>query len=137
MLAYAYATCEYSARGIERRCRHDIACRVITGNRVPDLATIARFIRRHQEPLAGLFTSVLEPCGKAGLVDTRVVVVNGTKLSGNANRERNVDYGQIAQEIIERALQTDEAENQEHGDARGVSCRRSWPAMRSSHVACA
>jgi hypothetical protein len=48
---FAYSTNERSSRGIERHCRQDIAYRVITGNRVPDHATVARFIQRHQQPL--------------------------------------------------------------------------------------
>jgi transposase len=116
---YAYSTKEYSSRGIERHCRQDIAYRVITANEVPDHATIARFVRRHRGPLAGLFTSVLELCGKAGLVKSGVVAIDGTKLPGNASRFVNVDYGQIAREIIEQAIATDEAEDVDHGDARG------------------
>ena len=68
VLTYAYSTSEYSSRGIERHCRQDIAYRVITANQVPDHATVARFVRRHQASLAELFTAVLELCGKAGLV---------------------------------------------------------------------
>jgi transposase len=119
LLTYAYSTKEYSSRGVERHCRQDIAYRVITGNRVPDHATIARFVRRHQEPLAGLFTAVLELCGKAGLVKSGVVAIDGTKLLGNASRFVNVDYDRIAREIIEQAIATDEAEDEEHGEKRG------------------
>ncbi len=119
LLSYAYATGEFSSRGIERHCRQDIAYRVITANEVPDHATIARFVHRHQDALAGLFTAVLELCGKAGLVRAGIVVFDGTKLSGNAHRDRNLDYGQIAREIIEQAIDTDAAEDEEHGDARG------------------
>jgi transposase len=43
LLAYAYAIGERSSRGIERRCREDVAFRVITPNQAPDHATIARF----------------------------------------------------------------------------------------------
>ncbi len=119
LLSYAYATGEFSSRGIERHCRQDIAYRVITANEVPDHATIARFVHRHQDALAGLFTAVLELCGKAGLVRAGIVVFDGTKLSGNAHRDRNLDYGQIAKEIIEQAIVTDAAEDEQHGDARG------------------
>ena len=58
LVLYAYSTDERSSRGIERRCRQDIAYRVITGNQVPDHATIARFIRRHQQSLNELFGAV-------------------------------------------------------------------------------
>jgi transposase len=48
LLLYAYAVGERSSRAIERRCREDVAFRVITANAVPDHATIARFRQRHE-----------------------------------------------------------------------------------------
>jgi transposase len=80
-----------SASGVERRCRQDVAYRVITANRVPDHATIARFVVRHEAALGELFGSVLELCARAGLVSAGVVAVDGTELAANANREANLD----------------------------------------------
>jgi transposase len=119
LLLFAYSTKVYSSRGIECHCRQDIAYRVITANRVPDHATIARFVQRHEEPLGELFGLVLKLCGKAGLVGSGVVAVDGTKLAGNASPNVNVDYDRIAREIIGQAIATDEAEDEQHGDARG------------------
>src|SRR5919198_717017 len=51
LLLYAYAVGERSSRGIERRCRADVAFRVIAANQAPDHATIARFRVRHQNAL--------------------------------------------------------------------------------------
>jgi hypothetical protein len=78
---------------------------------VPDHATIARFIWRHQRSLAGLFTSVLRLCARAGLVKSGVVAVDGTKLTASASSDSNVDYDRIAQEVIAEAIATDEAED--------------------------
>jgi Transposase domain (DUF772) len=119
LVLYGYSTDERSSRGIERRCRQDVAYRVITGNVVPDHATIARFIWRHQQLLAELFTSVLRLCARAGLVESGVVAVDGTKLAASAGSDSNVDYDRIAREIIAEAIATDEAEGEQHGDARG------------------
>jgi transposase len=119
LVLYAYSTDERSSRGIERRCRQDIAYRVITGNQVPDHATIARFIRRHQESLDELFGAVLRLCARAGLVSSGVVAVDGTKLTASASSDSNVDYDRIAREIIAEAIATDDAEDEQHGDARG------------------
>jgi hypothetical protein len=108
---------------------------VITGNQVPDHATIARFIRRHQESLNELFGGVLRLCAKAGLVDSGVVAVDGTKLTASASSDSNVDYDRIAKEIIEQAIAIDEAEDAQYGDARGdelppelqtAAGRRAW-----------
>ncbi len=50
LLVYAYAIGERSSRAIERRCREDIAFRVITANQTPDHATIARFVCATRTP---------------------------------------------------------------------------------------
>jgi hypothetical protein len=39
---------------------------VVTGNLVPDHATVARFIDRHQRALAELFGEVLKLCDRGG-----------------------------------------------------------------------
>lgn len=135
LVLYGYATNERSSRGIERRCRQDIAYRVITGNQTPDHATVARFIRRHQEALSELFGAVLNLCARAGLVDSGVVAVDGTKLTASASSDSNVDYDRIAREIIQDAIRIDEAEDEKFGDARGdelpaelqtAAGRRAW-----------
>jgi len=69
--------------------------------------------------LTELFGSVLKLCERAGLVASGVVAIDGTKLAGNASRHANVDYGQIAREIIADAIATDQAEDEQHGDPRG------------------
>jgi hypothetical protein len=119
LVLYAFATGQRSSRGIERHCRQDLAYRVITANQVPDHATIARFLRRHEEPLGELFGSVLGLCAKAGLVETGVVAIDGTKMLANASRAQNVDYDRVAREILAEAKATDEAEDERHGQARG------------------
>jgi transposase len=62
LLLYAYATKQRSSRAIECHCRQDVAYRVITGNVVPDHATIARFVVRHEVALGELFGEVLKLC---------------------------------------------------------------------------
>jgi transposase len=126
LVLYAYSTDERSSRGIERRCRQDVAYRVITGNQVPDHATIARFIRRHQQSLNELFGAVLRLCARAGLVNSGVVAVDGTKLTASASSDSNVDYDRIAREIIAEAIATDEAEDEQHAMRAVTSCRRSF-----------
>ena len=93
--------------------------RVITGNRVPDHATIARFLVRHEAALSDLFSAVLRLCDRAGLVASGIVAVDGTKFHANASRDANVDYDQIAREVIADAIATDEAEDELYGDKRG------------------
>ena len=119
VVLYSFATDERSARGIERHCRQDVACRVICGNRVPDHATIARFIVRHEAALSDLFGAVLGLCDRAGMVASGIVAIDGRKFHANASRDANVDYDQLAREVIADAIATDEAEDEIYGDKRG------------------
>ena len=48
-----------------------------------------------------------------------VIAVDGTKPPGNASRNANVDYEQLAREILEEAKAVDAAEDELYGDARG------------------
>jgi transposase len=119
LILYAFATSVRSSRAIERHCRQDVAYRVITGNLVPDHATIARFICRHERALADLFAEVLKLCDRAGLVKPGVVSIDGTRIAGNASPEVNHTFEQIASEILAEARATDDAEDEAFGEARG------------------
>lgn len=119
LVLYAFATRVRSSRAIERHCRQDVAYRVITGNLVPDHATVARFVVRHERALADLFGEVLRLCGDAGLVKPEVIAIDGTRMAGNANSDATRDFVQIAKEILAEHKATDEAEDELYGDARG------------------
>src|SRR3954465_14056875 len=119
LFVYAYATGVRSSRAIERRCCDDVAFRVITANRAPDHATIARFRVRHEAAIAGLFGEVLALCARSGLVRVGVVAVDGTKIGAAATHHATRSYEQIAQEILEDAARIDAAEDELYGEARG------------------
>lgn len=115
---YSYRVGERSSRGIERRCRENVAFRVICANRAPDHATIARFRVRHQETLADLCGQVLDLCAEAGLVEVAVLAVDGSKFEASASNHASRSYEQIAKEILAEAGQIDAAEDELYGDAR-------------------
>ena len=119
LIVYAYAIGERSSRRIERRCREDVAFRVITANQAPDHATIARFRVRHERALGELFGQVLGLCADAGLMRVGVVAVDGTKVHANASERATRDYEQIAREILEQAAEIDAAEDERFGERRG------------------
>ena len=119
LILYALSTRVRSSRAIECHCRQDVAYRVITGNVVPDHATIARFICRHERALAELFSEVLKLCARAGLVRPGVVSIDGTRIAGNASPEVNYRFEQIAGEIVAEVKAADEAEDEAFGEARG------------------
>ena len=122
LLLYCYAVGVRSSRAIERRCVEDVACRVITANRQPDHATIARFRVRHEAALSGLFFSLLGLCRQAGMVTVGTVAVDSTKLAANASADQNRTLAGLeaeARRILEEAAEIDAREDELYGDRRG------------------
>src|SRR5271155_3832132 len=119
LLLYAYAKGQRSSRGIERACVEDVAYRVIASKLAHDHVTINRFRSEHSDALAGLFSSVLSLCARAGMVKVGTIAVDGTKVHANASREANADFDQIAREILKEAAEVDAAEDELYGDKRG------------------
>ncbi len=141
VLLYAYARGIRSSRVIERACEEDVAFRVLAAQQRPDHATLARFVERHQEAIAGLFGEVLTLCARSGLAKVGVIAVDGTKLQANASRNENLDHEQLAREIVEEAQAVDAAEDELYGEARGdelppefatAQGRRGWLREASS-----
>src|ERR1051326_305241 len=119
LLLYAYAVGERCARQIERRCREDVAFRVICANRIPDHATIARFRVRHEQALAATFTQVLVLCARAGLVSVGGVALDGSPTPGTASPGATRTYAALRKEvdaILEQAAEADAAEDEQFGD---------------------
>ncbi len=128
LLLYAYCEGERSSRRIERRCREDIAFRVLSANQQPDHATICRFRQRHEPALAGLFVEAPRLCAEAGLVRAGVVALDGTKLRANASRERNRTQAQLEAEVERMLAEAEQVDaGRERGDAARPSAVRTAP----------
>jgi hypothetical protein len=97
----------------------DVAYRVIAAQQTPDHATIARFRVRHEAALAHLFSEVLGLCRESGLVKVGLIAIDGTKVHANASHHSNLDYEQLAREILKEAADVDAAEDGLYGEARG------------------
>jgi hypothetical protein len=122
VLLDAYATGVRSSRQIQRRCTEDLAYRVLAGNQLPDHVTIARFRVRHQQALAGFLVQSLKLCAAAGLVRLGVIALDDTKVAANAADRANHTLAKLQDEvdqILQQAAEVDQAEDRQHGDARG------------------
>jgi transposase len=89
LLLYCYCKGICTSRRIEAACLDDVGCRIITGNQHIDHATVARFLRRHQEGLNELFVQVLALCAQRELVDLSAVAVDGSPMRAAAARSSN------------------------------------------------
>ena len=136
LVLYAYAKGVRSARETERRCVEDVAFRVVAANLSPDHATIARFRAEHELALGALFGQVLAMCERAGLVRAGVLAVDSTKIAANASGQANMDYEQLAREILKEAARIDAAEDELYGDKRGdeLPPELADPKMRKARI---
>src|SRR3954454_14145455 len=119
LVLYCWSRSVRSSRAIERACVEDVACRVIAAHQQPDHATIARFVVRHERALGELFGEVLSLCADAGLATVGVIAIDGTKVAGNASRDRTMDYEQLAKAIVEGAIPVGAAVRAVLGELRG------------------
>jgi len=101
LLLYGYCKGLRSSREIEMATFDDVGARVICGNLHPDHASVARFIRRHQEAVCGLLPESVKACAREGLVSLEVVAGDGTKLKASASMAANVTAGQLEAQITE------------------------------------
>lgn len=118
LLVYGYAVGERSSRSIERRCREDVAFRVICAGLAPDHATIARFRLRHRAAFGVLFSQVLALLAEAGMVRLGSVALDGTKIAANASFHASKTLPQVEAMLAEAAA-VDAAEDATHGSRRG------------------
>jgi transposase len=128
LLLYCYATGTRSSRRIMKRCRVDVACRVIVGEDIPDFRTISDFRKIHLARLEALFVEVLKLCALAGLARVGTVALDGTKVKANASRHKAMSYDRMKAEearlkeeiaeLLAEAAATDTAEDIEHGPDR-------------------
>ncbi len=130
VLVYAYCVGVPSSRRIGKRLHEDIAFRVLAANNTPDFRTISDFRKEHLVELGGLFLRVLELCQQAGLTKLGHVSLDGTKMKANASKHKAMSYGRMkekrvrlereVEELLQRAQEADEEEDQRYGkDRRG------------------
>jgi transposase len=141
VLLYGYCVDVRSSRQLERRCQEDLAFRVLAATQTPDHVTIARFRVRHEQALAGFLVESLKLCAAADLVRLGVVALDGTKVAANAADRANRTLAKLQDEvtaILREAAEADQAEDCQHGQARGgTSSPPSWPARAAGWPGCA
>jgi transposase len=101
LVLYCYCKGIRSSRAIEMATHDDVGARVICAGLHPDHATVARFVRRHEEPVTGLLVASLVACAKEGLVRVDVTAGDGTKVKASASMAANATAEQLELDIAE------------------------------------
>ena len=115
---YGFMTGVRSTRKLETACREQIPYLWLTGHQRPDHNTLWRFYKTRRASLRVLFKKTVRVAVEAGLVDLAVQAVDGTKMAGNASKDRTFSRKGLDR-LAERtaaAIADLEAQNETGGD---------------------
>jgi transposase len=102
-----------SSRRLEAACVDQLSCLWLTGGQRPDHNTLWRFYQAHRASMRYLLTDTVRMAVRLGLVDLALQAVDGTKVSGNAAKDRSYDQQGLHRllERTDRAIADLEAQN--------------------------
>jgi transposase len=116
---YGFVTGVRSSRKLEVACRDQLPYRWLSGWQRPDPNTLWRFYQAHRQQMRTLLKRTVQTALRLGLIDLAVQAVDGTKMAGNAAKERTYDATGLAKLLarLDRAIADLEAQNETGGDA--------------------
>jgi transposase len=95
IVLFAYSKGVLGSRRIEALCREHIVCMALSGESMPDHATIAAFISRSPAAIRRVFQEVLLVCDQAGLIGRKMFAIDGVKLPSNASKEGSGTFEEL------------------------------------------
>lgn len=111
-----------SSRKLEAACRDQMTFLWLTGWQRPDHNTLWRFYKAHRNEMRHLFKLTVRTAVKMDLVDLAVQAVDGSKVAGNASKERTYDAQGLMKllERTEKVIRELEKENEAGNEAPPV-----------------
>jgi transposase len=93
-----------SSRKLEAACTEMLSYRWLTGQQTPDHNTLWRFYQAHRAGMRYLLTHSVQLAVRAGLVELALQAIDGTKIPGNAAKDRTYAAKGL-DHLIERTAQ--------------------------------
>lgn len=115
---YGFMTGTRSSRKLEAACRDQLPYLWLTGWQHPDHNTLWRFYQKNRKSFKHLFKRTVSTAINLGLVDMAVQAVDGTKIMGNASKNRTYNKAALKKllERTESAIADLEAQNENEID---------------------
>lgn len=113
MWLYGFMVGIRSCRKLAVACAEQVPFLWLSGGQRPDHNTLWRFYQAHRAGLRALFPRTVATAARSGLVVWAVQAVDGTKIGGNAAKDRTLDEAALAKllERTEQAIADLEAQN--------------------------
>ncbi len=114
---YGFMTGVRSCRKLEMACCDQIPYLWLSGMQRPDHNTLSRFYQAHRKAMRKLFKRTVKTAMALGLVDLALQAIDGTRIAGNASRERTYDQQDLEKVLkrTEAAIEELEAQNRSGG----------------------
>jgi transposase len=114
---YGFMSGIRSCRKLAVACAEQIPFLWLTGGQRPDHNTLWRFYQRARPGMHVLFKRTVTTAAKSGLVVWAIQAVDGTKIGGNAAKDRTLDAAGVAKllERVDQAIADLEAQNRPDG----------------------
>ena len=135
---YGFMTGVRSSRKLEAACREQIPYMWLAGMHKPDHNTLWRFYKGHREQMRALLKRTVGTAVKAGLVDMALQSVDGTRIAGNAAKDRTFDAKGLRRLLdrVEGAIKDLEAQNSTGGDAPAAQSAQRARQCRGAPATC-
>ncbi len=114
---YGFMTGTRSSRKLEGACRDQVTYLWLTGWQHPDHNTLWRFYKDHRNEMRHVFKLTVKTAVSMNLVDMAVQAIDGTRIAGNASKDRTYDAKGLArllertQKVIDELERENEAGN--------------------------
>lgn len=111
---YGFMSGTRTSRKLEEACRAQVTYLWLTGWQKPDHNTLWRFYKDHRNQMRHLFKSTIKTAVKMDLVDLAIQAIDGTRIAGNAARDRSYDGKGLRRllEKVDKAIEELEQENE-------------------------
>lgn len=127
---YGYCVKTYSSRKIEDKLYRDVGFIYLAGMQRPDFRTISDFRKNNLNELKKSFVDILRICHRLGMIQLGNISIDSKVMKANASAyrtytekeliEEQQELEKAIQEYLEKANETDHAEDQKYGsDKRG------------------
>lgn len=119
---YGFMSGVRSSRKLEAACGCQLAYLWLTGWQQPDHNTLWRFYQAHRTELRQLLKRTVRTAVALGLVDLAIQAVDGSKIAGNAAKDRTLGAAGLRQLLVrtETAIAELEAQNATGGEPEPV-----------------
>ena len=114
---YGFMSGIRSCRKLATACAEQIPFLWLTGGQRPDHNTLWRFYERHRGSMHVLFKRTVATAATSGLVVWAIQAVDGTKIGGNAAKDRTLDAAGLAKLLdrVDQAIADLEAQHRPDG----------------------